>query len=50
MMTRAAEARLRVAEVDVAYRRRRGGRSKVTGTAAGTLRAVRDMHRVLEAP
>ncbi|MCW2943482.1 MAG: glycosyl transferase family 2 [Actinoallomurus sp.] len=38
----------RIAETDVAYHPR-AGRSKVTGTVRGTLRAVRDMHRVLDA-
>jgi dTDP-L-rhamnose 4-epimerase len=43
---RAAAAGWRIREVDVPYRPRTG-RSKVTGTARGTLRAVRDMARVL---
>ncbi|MDG6105820.1 glycosyltransferase family 2 protein [Dactylosporangium aurantiacum] len=48
MVVRAAAAGWRVAEVDVDYApRAAGGRSKVTGTVAGTLRAVRDMSRVL---
>jgi glycosyltransferase involved in cell wall biosynthesis len=48
MVTRAAAAGWRIAEVDVAYApRAEGGRSKVTGTVAGTLRTVRDMSRVL---
>jgi glycosyltransferase involved in cell wall biosynthesis len=46
MVTRAAAAGWRVAEVDVDYLARTG-KSKVTGTALGTLRAVRDMSRVL---
>jgi glycosyltransferase involved in cell wall biosynthesis len=46
MVLRAAAAGWRVAEVDVRYAPRTG-RSKVTGTARGTLRAVRDMRRVL---
>lgn len=37
----------RVGEVEVRYRRR-AGRSKVTGTVAGTARAVRDMRRQLQ--
>lgn len=45
MVLRAAHAGWRVAEVDVPYAPR-VGRSKVTGTARGTLRAVRDMQRV----
>jgi len=48
MVTAAADAGWRIAEVDVAYApRTTGSRSKVTGTATGTLRAVRDMSRVL---
>ena len=46
MVTRAATAGWRVAEVDVDYLPRTG-RSKVTGTVGGTARAVRDMSRVL---
>jgi hypothetical protein len=46
MVTKAAGAGWRVVEVDVDYLPRTG-RSKVTGTALGTLRAVRDMSRVL---
>lgn len=45
MVLRAAHAGWRVDEVDVPYAPR-VGRSKVTGTARGTLRAVRDMQRV----
>jgi glycosyltransferase involved in cell wall biosynthesis len=48
MVTAAAAAGLRIAEVDVDYRPR-VGRSKVTGTVRGTLRATRDMRRVLHA-
>jgi dTDP-L-rhamnose 4-epimerase len=46
MVVRAAESGWRVGECDVPYRRRTG-RSKVTGTVGGTLRAARDMRRVL---
>ncbi|MEU8342769.1 Glycosyl transferase family 2 [Actinomadura meyerae] len=46
MVLRAAAAGWPVAEVDVAYRPRTGD-SKVTGTVGGTVRAVRDMRRVL---
>ncbi|GAC1444366.1 MAG: glycosyltransferase family 2 protein [Mycobacteriales bacterium] len=46
MVTRASQSRWRVHEVDVDYLPRTG-RSKVTGTVRGTLRAVRDMRRVL---
>ena len=48
MVVRAAAAGWRVAEVEVAYAPRTG-RSKVTGTVRGTLRAVRDMGAVLRA-
>ncbi|MFI0352976.1 glycosyltransferase family 2 protein [Actinomadura sp. 9N407] len=46
MVLKAAEAGWRITELDVTYRPRRG-RSKVTGTVGGTVRAVRDMRRVL---
>jgi hypothetical protein len=46
MVLRAARSGWTVAEVPVDYRRR-AGRSKVTGTLAGTIGAVRDMRRVL---
>ncbi len=46
MLLRAAAAGWRLREVDVGYAPR-VGRSKVTGTLAGTLRAVGDMARVL---
>ncbi|GAC1327763.1 MAG: glycosyltransferase family 2 protein [Mycobacteriales bacterium] len=46
MVTRAADAGWTVTEVPVRYRERTG-RSKVTGTVRGTVRAVRDMSRVL---
>jgi glycosyltransferase involved in cell wall biosynthesis len=46
MVVRAADTGWRVAEVDVAYHPRTG-RSKVTGTVRGTLRAVHDMSAVL---
>jgi glycosyltransferase involved in cell wall biosynthesis len=46
MVLRAGAAGWRVAEVPVPYRPRTG-RSKVTGSVRGTLRAVRDMGRVL---
>lgn len=48
MVLKAARAGWRIAEVDVDYApRAAGGRSKVTGTLIGTLRAVRDMSKVL---
>ena len=46
MVLRAANAGWRIDEVGVGYHPRRG-RSKVTGTVRGTLRAVRDMAVVL---
>jgi dTDP-L-rhamnose 4-epimerase len=48
MVIRAGAAGWRVRELPVAYLPRKG-RSKVTGTVRGTLRAVRDMTRVLRA-
>ncbi len=48
MVTRAVHARWRIEEVEVEYRLR-AGRSKVTGTVRGSLRATRDMSRVLRA-
>jgi glycosyltransferase involved in cell wall biosynthesis len=47
MVLKAIGARWTVVEVPVAYAVRRGGRSKVTGTLKGTIRAVRDMAREL---
>lgn len=48
MVLKAARAGWRVAEVDVDYSPRiPGGRSKVTGTLRGTVRAIGDMSRVL---
>jgi dTDP-L-rhamnose 4-epimerase len=47
MVLKAAAAGWTVTEVDVTYRPRKG-RSKVTGTVGGTVRAVRDMRRVLD--
>ncbi|CAN5194749.1 glycosyltransferase family 2 protein [soil metagenome] len=48
MVTRAADDGWRITEVDVDYLPRAAGTSsKVTGTVAGTLRAVRDMSRVM---
>ncbi len=48
MVVRAADRGWSIAEVDVDYLPR-SGRSKVTGTVRGTLRAVRDMSAVLGA-
>jgi glycosyltransferase involved in cell wall biosynthesis len=48
MVTRAADEGWRIREVDVSYApRAEGTRSKVTGTVLGTVRAIRDMRRVL---
>lgn len=48
MVTAAADAGWRILEVEADYApRTAGSRSKVTGTALGTIRAVRDMSRVL---
>jgi glycosyltransferase involved in cell wall biosynthesis len=46
MVVRAAQANWRIVETDVPYYPRTG-KSKVTGTVAGTVRTVRDMRRVL---
>lgn len=46
MLLRAADAGMRIRELDVTYRPRIG-RSKVTGTIRGTVTAVGDMRRVL---
>ena len=46
MVLRAADADWRIGEVGVTYHPR-AGRSKVTGTVRGTVRAVRDMAAVL---
>ena len=46
MVVRGAAAGWRIVEVPVPYRAR-AGRSKVTGTVRGTVRAVRDMSRFL---
>jgi hypothetical protein len=45
MVLRAAQAGWRVREVDVPYAARIG-RSKVTGTVRGTVRAISDMRRI----
>lgn len=46
MVLRAAEAGWRIGEVPITYYPRTG-KSKVTGTVGGTVKAVRDMRRVL---
>jgi glycosyltransferase involved in cell wall biosynthesis len=50
LLLRAGAEGWRLHEVDVAYRPRAGGRSKVSGSVRGTVRAVRDMGRLLAAP
>jgi glycosyltransferase involved in cell wall biosynthesis len=47
MVFLAAKAGWSILELPVPYRARTGGRSKVTGSIGGTLRAARDMARVL---
>jgi glycosyltransferase involved in cell wall biosynthesis len=47
LLVRAGAAGWRIAEVPVGYRARAGGRSKVSGSVRGTLRATRDMAGVL---
>lgn len=47
LLIRAGAAGWRIREVDVAYRPRAGGRSKVSGSLKGTARAVRDMSAAL---
>ena len=46
MVLRAGHAGWRIQEVPITYQPRTG-RSKVTGTASGTARAIRDMRRIL---
>jgi glycosyltransferase involved in cell wall biosynthesis len=43
MVLRAATEGWRIAEVDVSYRTRSGGHSKVSGSVRGTAHAIRDM-------
>jgi glycosyltransferase involved in cell wall biosynthesis len=47
LLLRAGAAGWRIAEIPVAYRARAGGRSKVSGSVRGTLRATRDMAGLL---
>jgi hypothetical protein len=49
MVLLAARSGWRVEEVPVEYRPRVGGRSKVSGTMKGTVRAVVDSRRVIRA-
>ncbi|SER10875.1 glycosyltransferase family 2 protein [Actinokineospora terrae] len=43
LLRRAADSGWRIEEVDVAYLPRAGGKSKVSGSVLGTVRAVRDL-------
>ena len=47
LLLRAGAAEWRISEFPVAYRARAGGRSKVSGSVRGTLRATRDMAGLL---
>jgi len=47
LLIRAGAAGWRIREIDVDYRPRAGGRSKVSGSVRGTARAIRDMSRAL---
>jgi glycosyltransferase involved in cell wall biosynthesis len=47
MVLTAAVANWVIGETPITYRKRAGGQSKVTGSARGTYRAIRDMSRVL---
>lgn len=47
LLVRAGAAGWRITEIDVTYRPRTGGRSKVSGSVRGTVRAARDMATVL---
>ncbi len=47
LLVRAGAAGWRITEVDVTYRPRTGGKSKVSGSVRGTMRAARDMAAVL---
>ncbi len=48
LLVRAGTAGWRIREIDVTYRPRTGGKSKVSGSVRGTLRAARDMATVLQ--
>ncbi len=47
LLLKAGSAGWRLHEIDVDYRPRTGGRSKVSGSVRGTYRAVRDMSKAL---
>ncbi|WP_141955473.1 glycosyltransferase family 2 protein [Actinoallomurus bryophytorum] len=46
LLLRAVQAGWRIHEIDVPYRARAGGKSKVSASVRGTLRAARDMTKV----
>jgi glycosyltransferase involved in cell wall biosynthesis len=50
LLLRAHAKGWRIREIDVAYRKRSAGRSKVSGSPRGSVRAVWDMTRVLAQP
>ncbi|MGH2894078.1 MAG: glycosyltransferase family 2 protein [Solirubrobacteraceae bacterium] len=50
MVLRAAAAGWTIAQVDVAYRPRTGGHSKVSGSVRGTAKAIREMSTQILAP
>jgi glycosyltransferase involved in cell wall biosynthesis len=47
MVLKAAKNDWRIGEVGVPYSPRKGGKSKVTGTVKGTMRAIKDMGKLL---
>jgi glycosyltransferase involved in cell wall biosynthesis len=47
MVLKAQQQGLRIVEFPAPYTKRKGGKSKVTGTVKGTFRAVKDMSRIL---
>jgi glycosyltransferase involved in cell wall biosynthesis len=49
MVLSGAAAGWKIGETPITYRQRAAGQSKVTGSARGTYRAIRDMSRVLSA-
>lgn len=49
MVLKAQQQGLRIVEFPAPYTKRKGGKSKVTGTVKGTFRAVKDMSRILAA-
>ncbi len=47
MVLKASKSGWRISETGVTYSPRKGGKSKVTGTIKGTLRAIKDMGKLL---